>query len=477
MNANSNFFNILSKNMEKYIDDIDKNVLVGFSGGPDSTALLLGLNLFFKDTSRKIIALHLNHSIEKNSDLHEEESRKICENLSINFLSHKIDIPKVAKKEKISIELAGRNTRYIFFDSMAKKYGTDIVIVGHTMDDQAETVIHNSIRGSGIAGISGMKILSKNRSLKILRPMLDIRKFECIEYCEINKVKPLIDISNQKKIYTRNKIRLDVMKELNKISNRSIENISRLAKNISSEMTILDWIVDKYYKKIITDKKNTYKRNILNKLPIDLTAKIIMKIWNKNLKHNGSLNKKHIIKISNLIYGNSGKKIYLPGKIILYFDKDTFVFLDERKNLKKEIITSEKFTKLKYPELEETNTINLPSTNYSLSAKLEIRPVVFPPSNNLVVYISSDMSLDSIRLRTIKENDMFRPLGMNNEINAYNFLKGQNMPKRNREETMVLENEKGLLWIVGLRVADWARVKDIDSHAIKLLLTNLKESK
>ncbi len=475
MNANSNFFTIFSKNLDKYIDDIDKNVLVGFSGGPDSTALLLGLKLFFKNKSRKIIALHLNHLIEKNSNLHEEESRKICENLSINFLSNKIDIREVSKKQKISLELAGRKERYKFFNSMAKKYDTDIVLVGHTMDDQAETVIHNSIRGSGIAGISGMKILSKNSSLKILRPMLDIRKSECIKYCEINKVKPLTDHSNQKKIYTRNKIRLSVIPELNKITNRSIENISKLAKNISSEIKILDWVTDKYYKKIITNKKNTYNRDILNKLPIDLTAKVIMKIWSTNYIHKGSLDKKHIIKISKLIYGNSGKKVYLPGKIILYFDKDKFVFLDDKNNSKTEIINSKKFTKLNYPKLEKTNTISLPNTKYSLSAKLEKCPSTFPPSNKLAVYISKNISLNSIKLRTIKRNDVFRPLGMKKEINAYNFLKAQNMPNRNRKETIVLENENGIMWIVGLRIAEWAKVKNIDSHAIKLCLSSLKE--
>ena len=71
MNANSNFFNIFSKNLEKYIYEIDRNVLVGFSGGPDSTALLLGLKFFLKNKSKKIIALHLNHLIEKNSHFFE----------------------------------------------------------------------------------------------------------------------------------------------------------------------------------------------------------------------------------------------------------------------------------------------------------------------------------------------------------------------------------------------------------------------
>jgi len=474
MNANSNFFNIFSKILENYIDNIDGNVLVGFSGGPDSTALLLGLKFFFKNKSKRIIALHLNHLIEKNSDFYEEESRKICKELSVDFFSHKIDIPKIAKKEKISIELAGRNARYDFFQSMAKKYHTDIILLGHTMDDQAETVIHNSIRGSGLAGISGMKILSKNRFLKVLRPMLDIRKFECIKYCETNNVKPLIDLSNQKKIYTRNKIRLSVIPELNKVSIRSIENISKLSKNLSSEIKILDWITEKYYKKIITDKKNTYKRDVLNKLPIELTAKIMMKIWATNYSHKGSLDKKHIIKISNLIYKNSGKKVYLPGKIILYFDKKTFAFLENRNNSKIKKIITKKYTKLNYLKSEETITTSLPNTKYSISAKLEKCPSNFPPSNKLVIYISTNVSLDLIKLRTITRKDVFRPLGMKEEINAYNFLKKQNIPDRHREEILVLENEKGIIWIVGLRIAEWAKVKKFDSNATKLSLTYLK---
>ena len=228
------------------------------------------------------------------------------------------------------------------------------------------------------------------------------------------------------------------------------------------------------YKKIITDKKNTYKRDVLNKLPIELTAKIMMKIWATNYSHKGSLDKKHILKISNLIYKNSGKKVYLPGKIILYFDKKTFTFLENGNNSKIKKIITKKYTKLNYLKSEETITTSLPNTKYSISAKLDKCPSNFPPSNKLVIYISTNVSLDSIKLRTITRKDVFRPLGMKEEINAYNFLKKQNIPDRHREEILVLENEKGIIWIVGLRVAEWAKVKKFDSNATKLSLNYLK---
>ncbi|MFL2665345.1 MAG: tRNA lysidine(34) synthetase TilS [Dehalococcoidia bacterium] len=474
MNDNSNFFKLFSENLNEYIHELDENILVGFSGGPDSTALLIGLKNFFNNTSRKIYALHLNHSIEKNADLDEEKSREICKQISVEFLSHKINIPKVAKKEKISIELAGRKERYKFFSSIGTKLKSSIVFIGHTMDDQAETVIHNAIRGSGILGISGMKIFSENNTLKIFRPMLGIRKLECINYCKINNINPVIDLSNQKKIYTRNKIRLDIIPELMKVSNRSIENIFKLTKNIESEIKILEWTTEKFYKKIMTTEKNIFRRDKLNSLPVDLTAKIIMKIWSKNFPHNDSLENKHIIKISKLLHGNSGKKVNLPGKIILYIDKDKFVFSDECDISKYEKINSKNFTELKYPKLKETSNINFPNTNYSLSAKLEKYPSMFPDSNQKTIYISTKVSLNFIKLRTIAENDVFRPLGMHREINANNFLKNQNLPKRHRDKAMVLENENGIIWIVGQRVAEWAKVKKLDSYALKLVLNSLK---
>ncbi|MBA31507.1 MAG: tRNA lysidine(34) synthetase TilS [Chloroflexi bacterium] len=474
MNDNSIFFKIFSESLKENIHEIGENILVGFSGGPDSTALLLGLKNFFTHGTKKIFALHLNHSIEKNADLFEEKSREICKKLSLEFISLKIDIPEIAKKEKISIELAGRNERYNFFSYMAKKLNSNIVFVGHTMDDQAETVIHNSIRGSGILGISGMKKISKNNSIKIFRPMLGIRKFQCINYCDINNINPIIDFSNRKKIYTRNKIRLDVVPELMKISNKSIENIFKLTKNLESEIKILDWVTEKFYKKIITTKKNIFKRDILYSLPIDLTAKIIMKIWSENYSHKGSLGNRHIKKISNLLYGNSGKKINLPGKIILYIDKDKFVFSDEFNILKKEEITSNKFTKFKYPKLKKMSIMNFPNINYSLSAEIKKYPNIFPNYDQMAIYVSTDISLNLIKLRTIAENDVFRPLGMDKEVNAYNFLRSQNLPKRHRQKTIVLENENGILWIIGLRIAEWAKVNNSDSHAIKLILSKLK---
>ena len=169
-------------------------VLVALSGGPDSVCLLNILFELRKEFNIEVAAAHVNHMLRGEEAFKDEEyARGICKNLNIEFFSERIDINKISKERSISHELAGREERYKFFNLISSKNGYNKIAVAHNANDQAETVLMNMMRGSGIEGLCGIR---SKREGGIIRPILCLSREEIENYCNINNLNPRIDKSN-----------------------------------------------------------------------------------------------------------------------------------------------------------------------------------------------------------------------------------------------------------------------------------------
>ena len=195
--------------IENSLINKDDKVLVALSGGPDSVCLLHCLYSLKEDFNIKIGAAHVNHMLRGQDSLEDKEySRKLCESLDIDFYSKEIDINKIAKNKGISIEMAGREARYNFFEEIRKTYNYNSIAVAHNENDQAETIIMNLMRGTGIEGLCGIR---PKRNGNIIRPILCLSRLEIEKYCIENNLNPRIDKTNLENIYSRNKIRLELI--------------------------------------------------------------------------------------------------------------------------------------------------------------------------------------------------------------------------------------------------------------------------
>jgi len=233
-------------------------VLVGLSGGPDSVTLLHVLCGLKKEYSLNILVAHLDHKFRG------EESRgdrRFCEELAekygIEIVSDEIDVPKIAKEKGISPEEAARFERYDFFKRVAKERGMGKVAVGHTMDDQAETVLMRIIRGAGMSGLGGISPVKEMQGFTILRPLIEASRKEVEDFISENDLKFRKDSSNEKTIFTRNKIRLELIPLLEKDFNPNIKEVlSNMAENLQIENDFLKRYARRKFKSVSKIKQD-----------------------------------------------------------------------------------------------------------------------------------------------------------------------------------------------------------------------------
>lgn len=209
-----------------------QEVLVAFSGGADSTALLHLFSRLRENWSLEIAAAHLNHALRgEQSDADESHCRQVCASWHVPFFSRKVEVEQEAKRRRLSVEVAAREVRYAFLQEVADAIEADVIALGHTRDDQVETVLLNLTRGAGTAGLAGMPV----RRDRFIRPLLPVSRQQVRAYCVLHGLSFVEDASNLDPRYSRNRIRHHVLPELRLINPRADEAIERLARVMRDE--------------------------------------------------------------------------------------------------------------------------------------------------------------------------------------------------------------------------------------------------
>ncbi|WP_197026378.1 tRNA lysidine(34) synthetase TilS [Oribacterium sp. P6A1] len=217
------------------------DILVGLSGGPDSVFLLYALDMFKESLGYSLHAVHVHHGIRgEEADRDMKFSEELCNNLEIPFKKVFVDAPKLAGEKGMSLEEAARILRYEAFETTRKEIEDKLtavtggqetensrclIAVAHHMDDQAETVLHNLVRGSGIRGLSGME---PKRGF-IIRPLLSVKREYILSKLKDNGIPYVIDSTNLDTRYTRNHIRSEILPGLREINPEASSHIARTA--------------------------------------------------------------------------------------------------------------------------------------------------------------------------------------------------------------------------------------------------------
>lgn len=223
------------KTIEKFnmLSDGD-SVAVALSGGADSVCLLLSLVEISKKFNISVSALHVNHCLRGiESDNDEIFCQKLCQKLSIPIISQKFDVSGYAQKNKLSIEQAARNIRYDFFKEHTKNMK---LATAHNANDNAETVIFNLSRGTGIKGISGIPPVRDN----IIRPLIEITRDEIENFLSEKGQDFVTDKTNLTDDYTRNKIRHHVIPTLLSVNSSLFKTMTNSSENFRTDNDFLE---------------------------------------------------------------------------------------------------------------------------------------------------------------------------------------------------------------------------------------------
>lgn len=317
--------------IEKYnmISPADK-VIIAVSGGPDSMSILNYLYENKEDYKIEIIACHVNHGIRENANLDEEYVKKYCEDRNIMlFIKHE-DVISLAKKSKRGLEETGRIVRYNFFEEIANSENANKIIVAHNKNDNAETIIMNALRGSGLTGLKGIE----EKRGKYIRPLINCSREEIEEYCKKENLNPRHDESNDDNTYTRNKIRNIVIPYIKDEFNPNIvDTLKRLSDIIKEDEEYLEQKTEESFKRLATreDKKISFVVRDFNEEDRVIQKRLIQKAIKEVAGSLNEIDKINIEDIIKLCNNNIGNKYMYPNKNVKVEMKDKKIIITNNK--------------------------------------------------------------------------------------------------------------------------------------------------
>lgn len=438
------------------------SVVVAFSGGPDSTTLLHSLH-FLKDTlGLKLHAAHLDHGLRPgSSEADADFAREFASSLGVPLTTERVDTYALRAEYGLSVEEAARRVRYEFLSRVASKHGADCVALGHTLDDQAETVLLNVIRGTGLDGLSAMKETSSRKigagRVTLFRPLLSVSKSEILAYCAKNDLDPRLDESNLSTEFTRNRIRLDLMPRLEQYNPSIRAALARLASSASMDMDFIRREVERAARDIITLDSHGVgiERERFSRLHPALGYHLLRHAVEVVKGDTNDLELRHVSQMSDMISGASGKSLNLPGGLRFHVDYHS-ARLRRSGALESPV-----------PAIEGTSIeIRVPGRTtkgeWIVSSRFVENDTKSIESREDDLRLSERFDADAIGeiplLRTRRAGDTFQPLGMGSEKKLKDFMIDEHIPRRWRDRVPLVEARGRIAWIVGWRIADWAKI-------------------
>ena len=228
-------------------------MLVAVSGGADSVALLCVLHELAPRLGISLVVAHINHCIRgKSSDADAGFARKLAARLDVPFVSKKVDVPELAKRSGLSMEMAAREARYSFLVRTARKLKVDAIVTAHTANDQAETVLLKLARGAGMRGLAGIPREISHSGIRVVRPLLDVSRKEIEKFLRERKQPWCEDQTNRDSSYLRNRVRHEVLPFLERKLNPDIRQaLIRTADILGKEDEWLDKLTGEIFKECL----------------------------------------------------------------------------------------------------------------------------------------------------------------------------------------------------------------------------------
>ena len=446
----------------------DDNIILGLSGGPDSMALLHILIAIKQKIDFKLILAHINHGVRGEDALKDEMFvKEVAKELELPYFSTRVDMVGLAKEEGISPEEAGRKLRYGFFREIIKREGHGKIAVAHNKKDQAETLLMRIMRGTGIDGLKGMDFQTDD----IIRPILDIDRWEIEEYIKDKAIDTVLDKTNLETIYTRNRVRLELMPYIEDNFNPNIvDTLFRLSENASLDSKFLEEFTDDRYLTII--RKNdqnsiTIDGDRFNQEDIAIKRRLLRKAI---LELTSSLQGIEDVHIGNIIElfqkRETGKMINLPSSLVAKVVYSDFVI--EKNDFKE---TSDKDL---LQTLEIGNNI---IEGLGIEINLEIIDgdlSEYKKQTKNIRYFNYSKIIGNLSVRSRQDGDRFNPFGMRGSKKLKNYFIDEKIPRELRDKTPLLIDEKNILWVIGYRTSEIYKVDRNTKELLKVSITTTK---
>jgi len=434
-------------------------VIVACSGGPDSVALLHLLNQIKEKYDLKLFVAHINHKLRgQESDEDERFVKRLAKDLGLDFYSKSFDVKKIAKKEKLSIEEAAREVRYDYLNKLANRIKATKIALGHNADDQAETVLMRLIRGAGGLGLSGMPPVKD----KLIRPLLEIKREKIEQFLKENELGFRIDSSNLRKVYLRNKVRLELMPYLKKNYNPNIvDTLNRTASILSAQEDYLKKETLKAFDKIAKAQKEKISLDLAKLFNYDIfLQREILRLVFERLgegEFKGSFAQVELV-LNLAQQRKAGRRIFLNKDVLAEVSAGHLNFYKVKKE--------EKDQSLVFPGAAESERFGIRLDSEIVKRKnLKEKPY---SKDEMTAFLSWDKLKPPFILRNPRTGDRFSPLGMKGTKSLKDFLTDLKVPRYEKERVLVLTSNDWIVWVLGYRIADQFKVQKSTKEILRI---------
>lgn len=431
--------------IKKYnmLENCDR-IVVGLSGGADSVCLLSVLNSLKAEYGFSLVAAHINHGIRGAEAQRDEEScKRLCESLDVPLEILHADIPTLSKQQGIGEEECGRIVRYDFFRSLAGERGK--IATAHNLNDNAETLLLNLVRGAGSKGACGIPPVRDN----IIRPLIETDRKSIETYCEENELQYVTDSTNLECEYSRNKIRIKVLPTLCEINQNAVGALSGFASRMREQEAFLESVVNEKYAQCV--KNSEFYEAEFSALDIFLKKRIAGRFLSE-LSH-GEVEAKHIDDF--LRFVGSGKALVTASATeIVSRDGKIFKKPEQAEQFSVDFSLDDKKVNLPFCEIsvEKYDTKDLQNLNKDILDNL----------------IDCDKISNTLILRSRKDGDKFTFSKRRVTKTVKKLFNEDKIPPEVRNRMVILDSDGEVVWLSGYGTNKKFRIGADTKKAIKL---------
>ncbi len=452
-------------------------VLIGVSGGPDSMALLHALIHLSQRLGIQLAMAHLNHGLRpKAADQDEAFVTAQASVLSLPFFVQKTDVSALHQGSGDSLEEAARKARYEFFQEILDQNNYTKLALGHHQDDNAELILMNLIRGSGILGLAGIPAVRGNQ---IVRPLMEISKKEILTFLCQRQIAFVTDTSNQDQYFLRNRIRHELMPLLVANYNpRMVATLNRLGRILQDEEA---WAEEKIKTAMVAlvmknqDGSLGLSISDLQALHVAARKRLVRAIIKQLLGGLRRISADHLDAVLNLA-GNLKKEgaLNLPSSILVVRSgpKLSFYKTAEKRPRPANSPTGKHGvfeSRLLFTDRFQPLWLRIES----LDLEIRFAYAAFDafnatgPADGRTVFFDLDQLDFPMILRNPRPGDQFQPLGMNGRQKIKKFFINHKVPRTERATCLVLESNGKIIWLVGYRIDDSVKVTHNTTRIVK----------
>jgi tRNA(Ile)-lysidine synthase len=456
----------------------DQPVIAGISGGPDSMCLLSIL----RETGYRVIVAHFNHKLRSDADADANAVEQSASRMNFASVIESGDVHELARAEKMSIEEAARTMRYRFLMKQARRFKAQAVAVGHTADDQVETVLMHFIRGAGLAGLKGMNyrtiLPTFDEEIPIVRPLLDSWREETVVYCAAHGLRPRHDPSNDSLDFFRNRLRNQLIPVLESYNPRFRDAIWRTSRSLTGDHEILSYVLDDVWKTCVVQQTLDYvsfDSASLTKHSLGLQRHLIRRAI--ELLHPEGLNLTFatLERATKFVNDPELHRTDLTGGLHLLREGSFIYVLADTSDM-----PIERWPQM--PDVSNTIPLRLPNSvilsgGWRLTCErwnMASLAIEQAHSNNdpFQVWLDAKGISDALELRARHDGDRFEPLGMDgHEMKISDFFINVKLPHRARDRWPLLCMGSKVVWVPGYRPAHSFRLTESSRQVLYFSMT------